>query len=228
GLRDGGRRDSSAASDTARDTVYRDLRSRGIDPIARHLPASDRQHYAPLGYEAADQLASLMSTVLLPSVICADPGPLANAAWMMGKAMTRIADLVDPDKSLSRHSSAENAEDLADSLSCALGHAHGYWASIQTSPELAARALDSAVNRCDSEAVAGKVTMTLDLPNATSLTVTLDQVSYAEPGGGFTTAAADSPLATGIDGKDHLEIRSALNMIGAVLTRHLAEDAFDD
>ena len=40
--------------------------------------------------------------------------------------------------------------------------------------------------------------------------------------------AADSPLATGIDGKDHLEIRSALNMIGAVLTRHLAEDAFDD
>ena len=72
--------------------------------------------------------------------------------------------------------------------------------------------------------------MTLDLPNATSLTVTLDQVSYAEPGGGFTTttAAADSPLATGIDGKDHLEIRSALNMIGAVLTRHLAEDAFDD
>jgi hypothetical protein len=35
-------------------------------------------------------------------------------------------------------------------------------------------------------------------------------------------------LATGIDGKDHLEIRSALNMIGAVLTRHLAEDAFDD
>ena len=169
-----------------------------------------------------------MSTVLLPSVICGDPGPLANAAWMMGKAMTRIANLVDPDKSLSRHSSAENAEDLADSLSCALGHAHGYWASIQTSPELAARALDSAVNRCDSEAVAGKVTMTLDLPNATSLTVTLDQVSYAEPGGGFTTAAADSPLATGIDGKDHLEIRSALNMIGAVLTRHLAEDAFDD
>jgi hypothetical protein len=144
--------------------------------------------------------------------------------------MTRIADLVDPDKSLSRHSSAENAEDLADSLSCALGHAHGYWASIQTSPELAARALDSAVSRCDSEAVAGKVTMTLDLPNATSLTVTLDQVSYAEPGGGFTTtaAAAGSPLATGIVGKDHLEIRSALNMIGAVLTRHLAEDAFDD
>jgi hypothetical protein len=154
---------------------------------------------------------------------------------MMGKAMTRIADLVDPDKSLSRHSSAENAEDLADSLSCALGHAHGYWASIQTSPELAARALDSAVSRCDSEAVAGKVTMTLDLPNATSLTVTLDQVSYAEPGGGFTTtttttttAAAGSPLVTGIVGKDHLEIRSALNMIGAVLTRHLAEDAFDD
>ena len=59
--------------------------------------------------------------------------------------------------------------------------------------------------------------------------MTLDQVSYAEPGGGFTTVAADSPLlATGIDGKDHLEIRSALNMIGAVLTRHLAEDAFDD
>lgn len=209
------------ASDTARDTVYRDLRSRGIDPIARHLPASDRPHYAPLRYEAVDQLASLMSTVLLPSVICGDPGPLASAAWMMGKAMTRIADLVDPDKSPSRHSSAENAEDLAASLRSALGHAHTYWATIQTNPELAAR--------CDSEAVVGKVTMTLDLPNATSLTVTLDQVSYAGPDGGFTTVATDSPLlATGIDGKDHLEIRSALDMIGAVLTRHLAEDAFDD
>ena len=91
-----------------------------------------------------------MSTVLLPSVICGDPGPLANAAWMMGKAMTRIADLVDPDKSLSRHSSAENAEDLADSLGCALGHAHGYWASIQTSPELARPgAGQRRSNRCE-------------------------------------------------------------------------------
>ena len=176
-----------------------------------------------------DQLASLMSTLLLPSVLCGDPGPLASAAWMMEKAMTRIADLVDPDKSPSGHTSAENAEDLAASLCSALGHAHAYWASIQTNPELGARALDSAVTRCDSEALVGQVTMTLDLPNATSLTVTLDQVSYAEPGGGFTTAAADSPLlATGIDGKDHLEIRTALDMIGAVLTRHLAKDAFED
>lgn len=78
-------------------------------------------------------------------------------------------------------------------------------------------------------ALAGQVTMTLGLPNGTSITVTLDQVSYAEPGGGFTTVATDSPLlATGIDGKDHLQIRSALDVIGAVLTRHLAGDAFDD
>ena len=39
----------------------------------------------------------------------------------------------------------------------------------------------------------------------------------------------DSPLlATGIDGRDHLEIRSALERIGEVLTRYLADDAFDD
>jgi hypothetical protein len=178
--------------------------------------------------QTTNQLASLMSTVLLPSVICGDPGPLANAAWMMGKAMTRIADLADPDESLSRHSCAENAEDLAGSLSCALGRAHGCWASIRAGPGLAARALDSAVSRCDSEGVAGQVTMTLDLPDATGLTVTLDQVSYAKPGGGFTTVAADSPLGAGIGCEDHLEIRSALNMTGAVLTRHLAEDAFGD
>jgi hypothetical protein len=128
-----------------------------------------------------------------------------------------------------RHSRAENAEDFAASLSSALGHAHAYWASIQTNPELGARALDSAVSRCDSEAVVGKVTMTVDLPNTASLTVTLDQLPYAEPGGGFTTVAADSPLlATGIDGRDHLEIRSALERIGEVLTRYLADDAFDD
>jgi len=46
--------------------------------------------------------------------------------------------------------------------------------------------------------------------------------------GGSPPPPPTAPLATGIDGKDHLEIRSALNMIGAVLTRHLAEDAFDD
>jgi hypothetical protein len=71
--------------------------------------------------------------------------------------------------------------------------------------------------------------MTLDLPNATSIAVTLDQVPYAEPDGGLTTVTTDSPLlATGIDGKEHLEIRSALETIGEVLTWHLADDAFDD
>jgi len=217
------------ASDTARDTVYRDLRARGIDPIARHLPAGDRPRYAPLRYAAVDELASLMSTVLLPSMLCEDPGPLASTAWMMEKALTRIADLLDPDKSPSKHSTAENAEDLADSLRSALGYACAYWAQVQTSTELAARATDSAVSRADSEALVGRVTMTLDLPNATSITVRLDQVPYTEPDAGLTAVATDSPLlATSIDGKEHLEIRSALETIGEVLTRHLADGAFDD
>ena len=44
-------------------------------------------------------------------------------------------------------------------------------------------------------------------------------------GRGLTIVAADRPLpTTGIDGKDHLEIRSALETIGGVLTRHLAND----
>ena len=217
------------AAEISRDTVYSDLRSRGIDPMARHLPADGRASYAPLGYDAVDQLASLMSTVLLPSMICADPGPLASAAWMIGKAMTRIADLLDPDKSPSRHSGAENAEDLADSLRSALGYALAYWAQVQTTGELAARALDSAVSRAGDEAIVGRVTMILDLPNGTSIEVTLDQVSYRLPDGGLTTVATDSPLlATGIDGKEHLEIRTALETIGEVLTRHLADGAFDD
>lgn len=217
------------ASDTSRDTVYRDLRSRGIDPMARHLPASDRPRYVPLGYAAVDELASLMSTVLLPSMLRSDPDPLASAAWMMEKAMTRIADLLDPDQSPSSHSRAENAEDLADSLRGALGYALKYWAQAQTSRELAARALDSAIRRSGEEAIVGKVTMTLDLPNGTSIDVMLDQVPHAEPDGGLTTVATDSPLlATSIDGKEHLEIHGALEMIADVLTRHLTDGAFDD
>ena len=44
-----------------------------------------------------------------------------------------------------------------------------------------------------------------------------------------TTVATDSPLlAASIDGKEHLEIRSALETIGEVLTRHLVGGAFDD
>jgi hypothetical protein len=217
------------AADTARDTVYSDLRSRGIDPMARHMPASDRPRYVPLGYAAVDELASLMSTVLLPSMLSSDPDPLASAAWMMGKAMTRIADLLDPDQSPSSHSRAENAEDLADSLRGALGYALKHWAQVQTSRELAARALESAISRADDEAIVGKVTLALDLPNTTSIDVTLDHVSYAEPDGGLTTVATDSPLlATSINGKEHLEIHIALEMIGDVLSRHLTEGAFDD
>ena len=217
------------ASDTARDTVYSDLRSRGIDPMARHLPADGRPRYVPLQYDTVDQLASLMSTVLLPSVLCSDPGPLASAAWQIEKAMTRIADLLDPEKSPSKYPAAENAEDLAETLRSALRYAHAYWASIQTGPELAARATNSAIARAGDEAIADRATVTLGLPNGDSITVALGQVPYADPGAGYTTVATDSPLlATGIDGRDHLEIRAALDMIGEVLTRHLIDGAFDD
>jgi hypothetical protein len=57
------------ACDTTRDTVYRDLRARGIDPASRYVSAGDRPRYAPLRFEAVDEFASLMATVLLPSMM---------------------------------------------------------------------------------------------------------------------------------------------------------------
>jgi len=214
------------AADTSRDTVYSDLRSRGIDPQARFTPAGPRPRYAPLRFETVDELASLMSSVLLPPVLREKPGPLESAAWQLQKAMDRIADLLGPDKSRTTHTPAENAEDLAATLGYAQQYAHAYWASLETSAELAARAAQSAVDRVEEHALIDGATLTVGLPNAQSITVTLGSASYREPNTGWTTMATDSPLlSTDLDGPDHLAIRAALDAIGEVLTKHLAATA---
>ena len=213
-------------SDTSRDTVYSDLRSRGIDPQARFTPAGPRPRYAPLRFETVDELASLMSTVLLPPILREKPGPLESAAWQLGKAMTRIADLVGPAESGTTYTPAENAEDLAVTLGYALQYAHAYWASLQTNAQLAARAAQSAVDRCEEQAVVDSATLTLGLPNAQSITITLGSAPYRTPNAGWTTVATDSPLLSAdLDGPEHLAIRAALDAISEVLTKHLAMEA---
>jgi hypothetical protein len=214
-------------SDTSRDTVYSDLRSRGIDPQARFTPAGPRPRYAPLRFETVDELASLMSTVLLPPILCAKPGPLESTAWQLEKAMTRIADLVGPDKSGTTLTPAGNAEDLAVTLGHAMQSARAYWAGLQTNAELAARAAQSVVDRVEEQALIGEASLTVSLPNGEVITVTLGSVGYGEPNEGWTTMDADSPLlSTDLDGPDHLTIQAALDAIADVLTKHLAQAAY--
>lgn len=232
------------AAGSARDTVYADLRSRGIYPTGRDMPLIDGPRYIPLRQETANQLAAAMNAALLPTQLTDSPGPLTGAAWMLAKAMTRIADLAGPEdrKRLAElagpeavtpaddPASPENAEDLADSLRMALAEAHAYWASLQSAPELGARAVDRAVSRVTDEVNVGTTTMDVLLPNTTSITVTLGEVPYTQPGEGFTTVVTDSAFlrTDNISGRDHLEIRAALETIGEVLSRHLTEDAYDE
>jgi len=194
------------ASDSSRDTVYRDLRARGIDPADRHQDTGRPAQAAPPGYhEASMQVAAVESAIesavdLIARMAAGGPGPAGHAVDLL--------------------------KDLEHVLLGALRHdVHRCRASIQGRAELGAHALGDAATQ-DLEAHIGTVTITVDLPNATTITMTLDQAPQTAPDAGFTVAATDSPLIrTALSGQDHLYIRSALAMIETVLNYHMDKRA---
>lgn len=185
-------------------------------------PTGGRPDYAPLRYEAVNDLASQICALLRPSRESEHPTALETVTWWLGIALGQVADLINPDTDPAEL--AGTVEELAAELRIALHHAHTHWAGIQTTAELADWRSANDANRNDEEAVTSAATLILRLPNEEEITVELDESAYHEPG--FTTVSTDSPqLSTSIDGTDHLEIASALTIISTVLTRHLTEDA---
>lgn len=213
-------------ADVSRDTVYDDLRSRGIEPKDRTSTVErPRPRYEPLRAEAVHELSELAAQVLLPAQLAEEPVALARAAWQMSTAYDRIAVLLDESES-GRH--VEMAEDLASKLRDALRHAHAHWASLQSTDQLTARTAERDLDLLDSQAVASGATLQLSLPIGRTITVTLGEEDFRSPTEGWTTVHSDSELLDAtISGADHVAIKDALDTIAEVLTAHLREDSFE-
>jgi hypothetical protein len=215
-------RELARLADVSRDTVYADLKSRGVDPGDR---ASDRGHpprYEPLRHEDVRDLADMASSVLISSMLTDDPGPLAAAAWQVQIALTRVAELLDPTPR-EGFDRAGTIEDLAARAAFVRQSAHRLLAG-ESVEALAARAEDHQVLVLGEQALVMSAQLRLELPNAGAIDVELATAEDTAPG--WTTWRSPSPHLVGeVDGYAHLEITAALDAIGAVLTTALDEDA---
>ncbi|MGY5099447.1 hypothetical protein [Streptomyces sp. 900105245] len=210
------------AADVSRDTVYDDLRACGIETSDKTAASRDvLPPYAPVPAEALLELAQQIWTLVRPAMLTERPGWLPSAAWHAAVALGRIAVLLN-DEAEDRH--AEAAEDLGEQLRIALSAAHRAWGRRMTSEELASWA---TADVDEDRAVAGDAVLDLVLPVGQTIRVDLTQVPDG-PLRGWTEVRTDSPLLDGdLTGADHLAVRTALDTLARVLSRHLGEAAFE-
>jgi hypothetical protein len=220
-------RELARIADVSRDTVYSDLRSRGVDPSNR----SDgrRPRYEPLRYEDVKDLADMTASMLVSAMLTDEPGPLADAAWQAQIVLTRVAELLDPSprEGFDRAGAVEDVGSRGDSIRRA---AHRLLAAENSADVLADRTEQHRVLLVGAQAQVQSAQLRLMLPNAELGTIDVEVVdadhTHVPPG--WTTWRSDSPHLVGeVDAEAHLEIASALDAIGAVLTTALREDAFD-
>lgn len=220
-------RELARLADVSRDTVYSDLKSRGIDPSNRSDGRQPR--YQPLRHEDVKDLADMATSMLVSAMLTDEPGPLADAAWQAQIVFTRLAELLDPSprEGFDRAGAVEDVGSRADYIRRA---AHRLLAAENSADVLAARTEQHRVLLVDWQAQVLSAQLRLMLPNA-ELGTTIDvELAAAGHAGGrwreWTTWRSDSPHLVGeVDAEAHLEIASALDTIGAVLTTALREDS---
>ncbi|WP_281154706.1 hypothetical protein [Streptomyces sp. HYC2] len=220
-------------ADVSRDTVYDDLRARGIEPTDKNAAPPDRlPPYAPLNGEVVRELARQANALVRPAMLTDRPGWLLSAAWHLTIVLDRIGALADPAAGIDPDRRAAHAQDLAARLGMTLHFVHQAWDELASDRELAAWSrgrTDNALGQ--GEMVVGRAEVTLIDPDTGSpLTV---QIGTAGTGSrpGFTVLRADTPLPldVDVDGVDHLAIQTALQSIGRVLNgrRDPGADTFD-
>ncbi|MGW2748088.1 hypothetical protein [Streptomyces sp. NPDC001450] len=210
-------------ADVSRDTVYDDLSARGIETSDKTSePPGALPPYAPIPAEALYELARQVWTLVRPSMLTERPDWLPTAAWHASVALARIAVLLD-DAAEERY--AESAEDLGEQLRIALDAAHRTWGSLMSPDDLASWATADVSH---DRALAGDAVLTLALPIGETIRVHLTQTREGQPRAGWTEIRTDSTLLDDdLTGADHLSVRTALDTIARVLTRHLRPEAFE-
>jgi hypothetical protein len=220
-------RELARIADVSRDTVYSDLKSRGIDPSNRSDCPPPR--YQPLRCEDVKDLADIAASMLVRAMLTNEPGPLADAAWQAQIVLTRVAELLDPSprEGFDRAGAVEDVGSRGDSIRQA---AHRLLAAENSADALADRTERDRVLRVGEQAQVLSAQLRLLLPNAElgTIDVELADADHTHVRPAWTTWRSDSQHLVGeVDSEAHLEIASALDRIGAVLTRALGEGAFD-
>ncbi|SEB31382.1 hypothetical protein SAMN04490357_0155 [Streptomyces misionensis] len=117
------------AADVSRDTVYDDLRARGVEPTDKAAESAGMlPPYAPLTAEPVRELAQHAWSLVRPAMLTERPNRLANAAWHLSIALDRIGilleDSTDPDRKV------DVGESLLAQLAGAQEAAQKYWAEL--------------------------------------------------------------------------------------------------
>ncbi|MFK0121615.1 hypothetical protein [Streptomyces sp. NPDC090994] len=215
------------SADVSRDTVYEDLRTRGIEPTDKASAADPRPRYAPLTAKGVGGLAELSQSVTLPAILAQEPDELALTAWAISNALERVADLLDPDRATMRQwGRHEVAHDLAARLQTALHHAQRVAADGAGERQLAGRSLNRIeAQLADEQYLVHRATVQLSHVGGDQITVRIGQAQPSDfMPAGWTLLDADRPLRE-VTGPEHLAIRTALDTIAETLNGLLAEES---
>lgn len=223
-------RELARLADVSRDTIYADLRARGIDAGDRAAVAA-APTYQPLTEDAVAGLGDLVQTRVLPAMIGGSPEPLALAAWSLGIAIERIAQLLTGPRDAGAgepegESRTVLLEDLVARCATAIEQAQTLLAEEFTDDQLAAYTEDAEINALEGglRPVVDRAELRLTLPNdaAPALDVTISRSLH-----GILGASSDSPLLTGrLARRAHLSIAAAFDVIAREIEDVLAGGAF--
>ncbi|WP_445282600.1 hypothetical protein [Streptomyces sp. DSM 118148] len=215
------------SADVSRDTVYEDLRSRGIEPTDKAAAADPRPWYAPLTVEGVGGLAALSQSVTLPAILAQEPDELALTAWAVSNALERIANLLDPDcDNMQQWGRDEVAHDLAARLQTALHHAQRVAADGVSERQLAGRALNRIeAQLAEEQYLVESATVHLSHVDGDQISVHIGQAEFSDfMPAGWTLLDTNRPLRE-VTGAEHLAIRTALDTIAETLNGPLSEES---
>ncbi|WP_331448865.1 hypothetical protein [Streptomyces prasinus] len=215
------------AADVSRDTVYDDLRARGVEPTDRTAEvAGALPPYTPLTAEPVRELAQHAWFLVRPAMLTERPDWATWAAWHLSIALDRIGILLEDSASPDR--TADAGESLLAQLAAAQEAAQKHWAELGTPHKEHLTALRTAVPvGGEGQAVIHGVDLTLGLSGSRETSSVRFDPDPFEPAG-WTAMSSDHPqLESQLTAADRLAIQTAVHTLGRLLNRRLHPDDSD-
>jgi hypothetical protein len=229
-------RELARIADVSRDTIYADLRARGIDATdqtTRRTATTPR--YQPLTPEAVAGLGDLVQARVVSAMLTGHPQAAAQIAWLAGIILDRVESLLGTPAGTETdltgpawvYSRADQLQDLIDRAASIVEAARGELADELTNAQVAARTTDEQINTLEGalEPVVDDATLRLTVPNGNFPQAITIELRYRD--GKLIEVRSDSPLVEGqLDRAAHLAIHHAFDTIGRALRPALAERAY--
>lgn len=215
------------AADVSRDTVYDDLRARGVEPTDKTAESAGAlPPYAPLTAEPVRELAQHAWSLVRPAMLTDRPDWAAWAAWHLTIALDRIGILLEDSPDPDRNANA--AQSLLTQLAAAQESAQHLWAELDTSNrEHLAMFRPIQVAEGEEQAVVMGVDLSLGLPGRReTFTVRLNPDPFAPAA--WAAESSDHPqLDSQLSDADRLAIQTAVHTLGRLMIRRLYPDETD-